>query len=127
MAAPPLNRHRGEVAVTIDGVAHPLRLTLQALAEMESAFGVADLAALGARLSSGRLSAADVPRLLGPPLRAAGAPFDEAAIARAMRAEEIPGASGALATLFATAFGAGEAQAGEGEPARPFARQPDPA
>ena len=52
------NRRRGEVALELGGQRYTLCLTLGALAELEDAFGVADLAALGERFAAGRLSAA---------------------------------------------------------------------
>ncbi|MGL5115887.1 MAG: GTA-gp10 family protein, partial [Beijerinckiaceae bacterium] len=53
------NLHRGEIDFPLEGEIRPLRLTLGGLAELESAFGADGLAALGARLSEGRLSAGD--------------------------------------------------------------------
>lgn len=48
------NRARGEVTLDLDGKAVPLRLTLQALAEIETAFGAKDLTALIEKLADGR-------------------------------------------------------------------------
>ena len=42
-----VNRHRGETALMVEGEALPLRLTLGALAELEHAFAVDSLPALG--------------------------------------------------------------------------------
>ena len=66
------NRRRGEIAATFDGESRLLCLTLGALAELESAFGVANLAELAGRFEAGRLSAADIIRVIGAGLRGAG-------------------------------------------------------
>ena len=66
------NPRRGEVAVELGGKRHALCLTLGALAELEHAFGVADLAALGERFAGGRLSARDLLTLLAVGCAAAG-------------------------------------------------------
>ncbi|MEP3438530.1 MAG: gene transfer agent family protein [Hoeflea sp.] len=66
------NRHRGEIAAKFDGEIRLLCLTLGALAELESAFGVANLAELAGRFETGRLSAADIIRIVGAGLRGAG-------------------------------------------------------
>jgi hypothetical protein len=66
------NRHRGEISATLDGKEYRLCLTLGALAELESAFGAQDLQGLVERLSTGRLSASDMARIIGAGLRGAG-------------------------------------------------------
>ena len=66
------NRHRGEIAATFDGETRLLCLTLGALAELESAFGVANLMELAGRFEAGRLSAGDIIRIVGAGLRGAG-------------------------------------------------------
>lgn len=66
------NRHRGEIAAKFDGETRLMCLTLGALAELESAFGVANLAELASRFEAGQLSAADIIRIVGAGLRGAG-------------------------------------------------------
>ncbi|AKI01214.1 Protein of unknown function (DUF3356) [Hoeflea sp. IMCC20628] len=66
------NRHRGEIAAEFDGETRLLCLTLGALAELESAFGVANLMELAGRFEAGRLSASDIIRIVGAGLRGAG-------------------------------------------------------
>jgi hypothetical protein len=66
------NRHRGEIEAEIDGRQRRLVLTLGALAELEAAFGAADLVALAERFGSGRLAARDLVRIIGAGLRGAG-------------------------------------------------------
>jgi len=67
-----VNRYRGEVALMVEGRALPMRLTLGALAELEDAFAVESLPALGERFATGRLSARDVTRILAAGLRGSG-------------------------------------------------------
>lgn len=66
------NKHRGEIETEIGGVRRKLVLTLGALAELESAFGADDLAALTERFASGRLRARDLTRIIAAGLRGAG-------------------------------------------------------
>ncbi len=66
------NRRRGEVALLLGGRAYTLRLTLNALAELEDAFGAESLTALGARFARGGLSSHDLAALLGAALRGGG-------------------------------------------------------
>lgn len=66
------NRHRGEIAATLDGTSYTLCLTLGALAELETAFGSDDMLALANRFSGGRISAIDCVRIIGAGLRGAG-------------------------------------------------------
>lgn len=66
------NKHRGEIEADIGGAKRRLVLTLGALAELESAFGAADLVALAERLGAGRLKASDLARIIGAGLRGAG-------------------------------------------------------
>ena len=66
------NLHRGEIEAEIGGAKRKLVLTLGALAELEAAFGAADLVALTERFGSGRLSARDLTRIIGAGLRGAG-------------------------------------------------------
>jgi len=66
------NRRRGEIAAKFDGETRLLCLTLGALAELESAFGVANLADLADRFEAGQLSARDIIRIVGAGLRGAG-------------------------------------------------------
>ena len=80
------NKHRGEIEAMLDGTAYRLCLTLGALAELEAAFGDADMVALAQRFETGRLRALDCVRIIGAGLRAAGHAIDDEAVAR-MRAD----------------------------------------
>ena len=98
------NKYRGEIEAEIGGERRTLVLTLGALAELESAFGVADLVALAERFGSGRLSACDLKRILGAGLRGAGEKVSDDEVA-AMTAEG--GAAGYVriaAALIAATF-----------------------
>jgi hypothetical protein len=80
------NRYRGEIDADLGGKKRVLVLTLGALAELESAFGAADLVALAERFGSGRLSASDIVRIIGAGLRGAGEAVSDDDVA-AMRAD----------------------------------------
>ncbi len=67
-----INRHRGEVLARLDGKEFRLCLTLGALAELEAAFAVDDIATLAERFSTGRLSSSDMLKLIAAGLRGAG-------------------------------------------------------
>ena len=75
------NLHRGEIDATLDGEVHRLCLTLGALAELESAFGDADMLALAERFEKGRFSAIDATRIIGAGLRGGGHGIADDAVA----------------------------------------------
>ena len=101
------NRRRGEVSAVIDGRERVLCLTLGALAELEEAFAVDDVAALVARFGSGRLSARDLIRIIAAGLRGAGESVGEPEVA-AMRIDGgAAGAARVVADLLGAAFGEG--------------------
>ncbi len=104
------NRHRGEVGVDWGGRRYTLCLTLGALAELEDAFGAADLAALGERLAGGRLSARDLIAIIRIALRAGGHPLTDAEIAALPVNGGIEPYAEAVAALFEAAFGAGRSE-----------------
>lgn len=106
------NRHRGEVSATLDGRRWTLVLTLGALAELEDAFGVEDLAALADRFGSGRLSARDLNRILGAGLRGAGHDVTDGEVAQ-MRAEGgVQALAGLVSTLLQVTFAGPDAETG---------------
>ena len=118
-----VNRHRGEVGAVLDGRSRVLVLTLGALAELESAFGVEDLAGLGARFESGRLSARDLSRILGAGLRGAGETVSDAEVAKLTMDGGLPAMARLAAELLAVTFApetGDEHGEGAGEPAAPF-------
>ena len=98
------NRYRGEIEAELGGARRTLVLTLGALAELESAFGAADLVALAERFGSGRLSARDLVRIIGCGLRGAGETISDDEVA-AMRTEGgAAGYVGIAAGLIAATF-----------------------
>lgn len=102
------NRHRGEIEAVLDGQKRRLCLTLGALAELETAFGVSDLGQLVARFGKESMSARDMVLVLGAGLRAAGNAVTDEDV-RNMTAEN--GAAGfarIVADLLTVTFGAQE-------------------
>lgn len=102
------NKHRGEIAATLDGKSFSLCLTLGALAELESAFGEEDMLALATRFENGRISANDCARIIGAGLRGAGYTIADAEVA-AMHCET--GAAGyvdIVVRLLSATFGGAE-------------------
>lgn len=102
------NTHRGEVSLVLGEEVLPLRLSLQALAEIESALGAGDLQGLGERFAQGRVGARDLVALIGAALRGGGSRLSNETIAERIGAEELPQAVAALGELFALSFGGRE-------------------
>jgi hypothetical protein len=98
------NPWAGEVALVIDGERRVLKLTLGALAELESALGADSLVALVERFEGGRFRTADVLKLLLAGLHGGG----QRMTAEALMAADIAGgpaaAARAAAELLARAF-----------------------
>jgi Phage tail tube protein, GTA-gp10 len=90
------NLHRGEISAELGGETHVLCLTLGALAELESAYGGADLIAIAERFETGRVSASDAIKIIGAGLRGGGAAITDAAVAQ-LRVDG--GAAGYLAIV----------------------------
>lgn len=67
-----VNPMRGEVEITLDGQPHVARLTLGALAELETALGSESLLAVVGRFEAGRFSSRDVLAVLVAGLRGGG-------------------------------------------------------
>jgi hypothetical protein len=67
-----VNPYRGEVELTVNGVALPLRLSLGALAELENNLGADGLAPLIDRFESGAFKSDDLIQLLFQGLKTAG-------------------------------------------------------
>lgn len=107
-----VNRHRGETALMVAGETLPMRLTLGALAELEQAFAVDSLPALGELFVDGRLSARDIIRIIAAGLRGAG---------KAIRDEDVADLSfdGGLNGAIKAAIALLEATFGEGQGAHP--------
>ncbi|MCC5977072.1 MAG: gene transfer agent family protein [Salinarimonas sp.] len=100
-----VNRRRGETELVLGERRYRLCLTLGALAELEAAFGLDDLASLAERFNTGRLAAQDVITILGCALRGGGHDLSEAEVAALHGPEGVgPLVEAALAALEA-AFG----------------------
>ena len=99
------NLHRGEVEACLDGRMHTLCLTLGALAELEAAFGDADMLALANRFAVGRLSARDAIRILGAGLRGAGHDIADEAVAGMQTEGGAGGFVDLIARLLTATFG----------------------
>jgi hypothetical protein len=100
------NRHRGEIEAELGGARYTLCLTLGALAELEHAYGGADILALAERFEQGRISATDAIRVIGAGLRGAGHDVSDELVA-GMRVEG--GAAGfvkIVVALLKATFGA---------------------
>ena len=72
-----VNPYRGEVALTLNGERHVMRLTLGALAGLEARMGAASLTALVQRFETGHAAATDVAALLAAGLTGGGTSMGE--------------------------------------------------
>ncbi len=100
----PVNPHRGEVALVIDGRARRMRLTLGTLAELETRLETGSLVGLAERFETGAVTAADLIALLAAGLRGAGEEIGEDAVAAAEIEGGAVGALEAGLALMAAAF-----------------------
>lgn len=98
------NPYAGEVAVVIDGQAHVCKLTLGALAELESTLGVASLVDLISRFETGAFSGRDVMAVIVAGLRGGGWSGQSSDLIAAEIAGGPVGAAKLAATLLARAF-----------------------
>lgn len=102
------NPHRGEVAVVMDGRTHVARLTLGALAALESDLGCDSLIGVIERFESGRFASRDVLAVLVAGLRGGGWQGEADDLMTADVAGGPVGAARVAAELLARAFhGAG--------------------
>lgn len=99
-----VNPWAGEVEVTLDGVAQTCRLTLGALAELETSLQEVSLIDLVERFEAGRFSARDVLAVLLAGLRGGGWTGRAEDLARADIAGGPIGAAQSAARLLARAF-----------------------
>ena len=99
------NIHRGEIEAEIGNVKRKLVLTLGALAELETAFGAADLVALTERFGGGRLAARDLTRIIGAGLRGAGEDVSDDDVAKMEVAGGAQGYVRIAAELIRATFG----------------------
>lgn len=109
------NPRRGEITAVIGGASRTLCLTLGALAELEAAFGVEDLQALGRRFGEGRLATRDLLALLAAGLRGGDGSLDAKALAELPLEGDLAALVDAAARLLHAAFG----EPGEAAPLPP--------
>lgn len=102
------NLHRGEIEAVLDGVPRTLVLTLGALAELESAFGDADMLALAERFGRGRLASGDCVRIIGAGLRGAGHQVSDDDVSRMRADDAATGYVTIVGRLLAATFGQGD-------------------
>ncbi|MEG9884631.1 MAG: gene transfer agent family protein [Hyphomicrobiales bacterium] len=98
------NRYRGEIEAEMDGRRWTLCLTLGALAELEDAYGGADLMALAERFENGRLRASDAVRIIAAGLRGAGHDVGDDAVAAFRVADGAAGYVSIVARLLRATF-----------------------
>ena len=98
------NPWAGEVEIVIDGQAHVCKLTLGALAELESALGVGSLIELIRRFESGAFSGRDVMAVIVAGLRGGGWKGQSSDLIAAEITGGPVGAAKLAATLLARAF-----------------------
>ena len=99
-----VNPFAGQVEVVIDGVAHPAKLTLGALAGLEAELGAESMIALVERFEGGQFSSRDVMAVLVAGLRGAGWSGGVDDLLAAEFAGGPVGAADAAAALLARAF-----------------------
>jgi len=100
-----VNPYHGEVALTLDGEEHPMRLSLGSLAALEASMGDDSLLSMVERFESGQFKTADLCQLLLAGLQGAGWQGDESDLLKA-RIEGGPvGAARAAGQLLSVTFG----------------------
>ena len=102
------NHHRGEIDCVVGGRRLRFCLTLGALAEIEAAFGVDGLNALGERLSGGRIAMRDVIAILGAAARGAGEDVSDEDLRAIPLGGALPDLVAAVAKLLQLAFATDE-------------------
>ena len=100
------NPYRGEVSARIDGQPETLRLSLGALAELESALDTPDLLALAERFETGRPAARDVLAVIRAGFRGMGRDVSPNMIEQMSFEDGIAGAYRLAGALLAAAFAA---------------------
>lgn len=99
-----VNPLAGEVTITIDGTAYVAKLTLGALAELETSLGTGTLVELVQRFENGGYAGRDVMALIVAGLRGGGWQGQAADLLTAEIAGGPVGAAKVAATLLARAF-----------------------
>lgn len=99
------NPRAGEVAIWLDGQRHVAKLTLGALAELETRLGEDSMVGLVERFEAGRFSSRDVLEVLVAGLRGGGWQGEAADLMAVDIRGGVVGAAKAAAELLARAFG----------------------
>lgn len=102
------NSRRGEIEAELDGKRYVLCLTLGALAELEAAFGAADLVALAERFERGRMSARDAIKIIAAGLRGGGTEIADDQVAQLASPSGAAGYVKVVSALLTATFGAQE-------------------
>lgn len=98
------NRQRGEIEADIDGERRILCMTLGALAELETAFGVDNIADLAGRFAGGKIGTKDVMAIIAAGLRGGGNALDDGELAECRVDGGIGGAIALATRLLESAF-----------------------
>lgn len=98
------NRQRGEIEADIDGERRILCMTLGALAELETAFGVDNIADLAGRFAGGKVGTKDVMAIIAAGLRGGGNVVDDRELEDCRVEGGIGGAIALAARLLESAF-----------------------
>jgi len=98
------NRVRGEIEAVINGERRILCMTLGALAELETAFGVDNIGDLASRFSGGRIGTRDVMAIIAAGLHGGGNVIDDGDLDDIRVEGGLGGALSLAATLLASAF-----------------------
>lgn len=102
------NRRRGEIEAVIDGERRILCMTLGALAELETAFGVGNISDLAQRFEGGKVGTRDVMAIIAAGLRGGGNLVEDADVSDCRVEGGIAGAIRLAARLLDSAFEDGE-------------------
>lgn len=102
------NRQRGEIEAEIDGERRILCMTLGALAELETAFGVDNIADLAGRFAGGKVGTKDVMAIIAAGLRGGGNLVEDGDLVDCRVEGGIGGAIRLAAQLLDSAFSAGD-------------------
>ena len=112
----PHNPYRGELEATLGGQPYRLRLTLGALAELETALGAESLPALLERFEQGRFSARDIIAVITAGLHGAGhTDITQQQVAHMSHADGVHGMVQLVAKLLAATFPPPEEDASAGQ------------
>lgn len=108
MRAGRANRQRGEIEAMIDGERRILCMTLGSLAELETAFGVDNIADLAGRFAGGKVGTRDVMAIIAAGLRGGGNLVEDGDLADCRVEGGIAGAIRLASQLLQSAFSPGE-------------------